>query len=100
VDDADMTIPIRTIDEMSPDEERQFWRQFEAAIRRDDGSVAQAHLDAGRPVYQQADDSPDDLIEKIYPDGHRQLVRFDLTGEHLVSELASAWPRQEIGRFE
>lgn len=88
-----MTTPIRTIDQMSPAEEQLFWEQFETAIQHDDGSAAQAHLDAGRPIYQQTDDFHNDLIEKVFPDGRRQLVSFDLAGEHLVSEFASAWPR-------
>jgi len=61
---------------------------IEAAALEDDGSVARAHLAAGRAIYYSDDDTPADLVIKAYPDGRRELVRFDLDGEHRVRDAA------------
>ncbi len=65
----EMTSKNLPIDMMTPEQESDFWTSFEEDVRRDDGAAAREHLAAGRAVYQQTDDMPDDVIQKIYPDG-------------------------------
>ncbi|NIJ07615.1 hypothetical protein FHS31_001211 [Sphingomonas vulcanisoli] len=64
------------------------WPILEAALRQDDGSVARAHLAAGRAIYYSEDDTPRDTVIKEHPDGRRELVRFDIQGEHRIRDLA------------
>jgi len=60
------------------------WPIIEAASREDDGEAARAHLAAGRAIYYGEHDTPAGLVVKEYPDGRRELVRFDHLGEHRV----------------
>ncbi|AZG14887.1 hypothetical protein EHF44_16480 [Cupriavidus pauculus] len=46
--------------------------------------AARAHLARGNPIYVPTPDTPKGLVEKRFPDGRRQFVRFDLQGEHVV----------------
>jgi len=55
---------------------------IEAASRNDDGAAAREHLAAGFPIYYSEDDTPAGAVIKEYPDGRRELVRFDREGEH------------------
>jgi hypothetical protein len=55
---------------------------IEAASRNDDGAAAREHLAAGFPIYYSEDDTPAGAVIKEYPDGRRELVRFDRDGEH------------------
>ena len=57
-----------------------------ATLAHDDGAAARGHLARGNPIYCTTADTPDGLVEKRFPDGRRQLVRFDLDGEHVVGE--------------
>ncbi|MGN7982234.1 hypothetical protein [Burkholderia sp. 22313] len=57
------------------------WSDLENAIAHDDGSVAQSHLDAGRPVYIHDSSTPQGFVTKIWPNGRREHVRFDARGE-------------------
>ena len=50
-------------------------------ICRDDGSAARAHLAAGRPIYYREHNTEHGMCVKEYPDGSRELVHFDETGE-------------------
>jgi hypothetical protein len=50
---------------------------LERAIRHDDGAVAKAHLAAGFPVYFSDSATPAGCVSKLYPDGRRELVRFE-----------------------
>lgn len=59
-----------------------------ALAREDDGQAAQAHLTAGRPIYYGTADTPPGHAVKEYPDGRRELVRFDHLGEHRVRDAA------------
>ncbi|HEX7819914.1 MAG TPA: hypothetical protein VF463_04785 [Sphingobium sp.] len=45
-------------------------------------------MDAGRPIYYGEKDTPPGLVVKEYPDGRRELVRFDHMGEHRVRDAA------------
>lgn len=59
-----------------------------AEMFNDDGAAAREHLARGNPIYVSTPDTPKGTVEKRFPDGTRQLVRFDLDGEHVVSNLA------------
>lgn len=79
---------IENVERMTPDQEHDFWTLFAADLSRDDGATARGHLAAGFPVYIQTAETPKGTVEKRFPDGRRQLVKFDRTGEHVMSELA------------
>ena len=61
---------------------------IENAALNDDGAAARSHLEAGFPVYYSEPDTPTGVIIKEYPGGRRELVHFDLDGEHFVQTLA------------
>ena len=65
----------------------RLWIELVAAVRNDDGAAAKEHLAAGRAVYYSEDDTPDELLIKEYPDGRRELVRFDEAGDEVVRTL-------------
>ncbi|QKS00782.1 hypothetical protein F9288_14995 [Sphingomonas sp. CL5.1] len=67
--------------------EVDLWSEIEAALQEDDGAAAREHLAAGFPIYYSEPNTPGDVVIKEYPDGHRELVRFDHDGEHLVSVI-------------
>ncbi|HTH58982.1 MAG TPA: hypothetical protein VL689_02365 [Paraburkholderia sp.] len=69
---------------MTPEQEETLWHQLSA---NDDGSAARDHLARGFPVYFHTTQTPPGVIEKLYPNGHRQYVRFDLRGEHFVADF-------------
>ena len=54
------------------------------ALRRDDGSAAQEHLRAGRPIYYCDDDLSDNRMVREWPDGTREIVDIDDTGHATV----------------
>ena len=84
-----MTIPltIENVDRMTPGEESAFWQSFVAKLGSDDGAAAREHLAAGRLIYYCEDSTPDGVSIKEFPDGRRELVRFDSSGEHLVGTI-------------
>lgn len=65
----------------------RLWRDIEASARRGDDSAARAHLQAGRAIYYSEDDTPEGLLIKEYPDGHRELVRFNEAGDEVIRVL-------------
>jgi hypothetical protein len=83
-----LALEIENVDQMTPDQEREFWEIFTAKIARDDGSAARMHLAAGNPIYYCEPTTPADTCIKEYPDGHRELVTFDIAGEHLVTSMS------------
>ena len=42
---------VEHIANMTPEQERQFWEQFERDVDSDTGEAAKAHLAAGRPIW-------------------------------------------------
>lgn len=74
---------IAELDTMSRAQERIFWTVFEWALANDDGAAAKEHLAAGRPIYYCDDKYPTEMVRK-WPDGRRELVQVDETGEATV----------------
>jgi len=72
--------PMTPLDEMTPAE----LEAFLATLAHDDGAAARGHLARGNPIYCTTATTPAGLVEKRFPDGRRQLVRFDENGEHVV----------------
>jgi hypothetical protein len=83
-----MDFPMEKLSSMTPEQERQFWEQFERDLDSDTGEAAQEHLAAGHPIYYGDPAYPGHVV-KQYPDGRRQLVDFDLkTGvETVIQDL-------------
>jgi predicted ABC-type ATPase len=54
---------------MTPEQERQFWGQFERDRDSDTGEAAKAHLAAGRPIYygDPAYPGADDIAQELDP---------------------------------
>jgi hypothetical protein len=71
-----MDLRVEHLVNMTPEQERQFWEQFERDVDSDTGEAAKAHLAAGRPIYY-GDPAYPGVVVKQYPDGRRQLVRFE-----------------------
>jgi hypothetical protein len=84
----DMNVPFELLSQMTVEQEAQFWEQFEHELDSDTGEAAKAHLAAGRPIYYMDPAYPDQIV-KEYPDGRRELVRFDWPSgaETVVKEL-------------
>jgi hypothetical protein len=53
----------------------------------DDGRTARSHLEAGDPIYYREPDTIPGVCIKEYPDGRRELVHFDETGEVVVRQI-------------
>ena len=43
-----MDLPVEKLSSMTPEQERQFWEQFERDLDSDTGEAAQEHLEAIR----------------------------------------------------
>ncbi|MDR2215734.1 MAG: hypothetical protein LBE59_07830 [Nevskiaceae bacterium] len=63
------------------------WRDLLHAARHDDGAAARENLEAGVPIYYVEDDTPEGLLIKEYPDGHRELIRVAGDREEVVRTL-------------
>lgn len=73
--------PLTPFDQMSPAEQDAL---FDAMANDDSDEAARAHLAQGNPIHVSTPDTPNGLVEKRFPDGRRQFVRFDLDGEHVI----------------
>ncbi|AVZ26819.1 hypothetical protein ZMO1_ZMOp33x001 (plasmid) [Zymomonas mobilis subsp. mobilis ZM4 = ATCC 31821] len=78
---------MTSIPQSSTDNSDTLWHSLVIAASYDDGAAAQEHLEAGFPVYYIEDDTPEGLLIKEYPDGHRELVRFNETGDEVIKIL-------------
>ncbi|MGT2430687.1 hypothetical protein ACU4HD_22095 [Cupriavidus basilensis] len=66
----------------------------EEDIDADDGSAANAHLQAGRPIYIVQSDYPGRVI-RLHPDGRRELVCLGVDGELFPEGPADLPPYRE-----
>ncbi len=73
-----MKLKIDNLSNMTPEQEKQFFDEFERQLDSDTGEAAKAHLAAGRPIYYEDPEYPGDLV-KEYPNGKRELVSIDIT---------------------
>ncbi|MDQ0138987.1 hypothetical protein [Cupriavidus necator] len=80
-----LMIDVRELNDASPTEEEQFFAAFEMMIANDDGAEADRHLREGRPIYI-ADPLYPGRAVREYPDGRRELMRFDMARDELVVE--------------
>ena len=78
-----MDSPLENLSQMTPEQEAQFWDQFERELDSDTGEAAKTHLAACRPIYYMDPAYPDQIV-KEYPDGRRELVHVDSTGQVTV----------------
>lgn len=85
-----MKLGVENVETMTPEQERDFWTVFSGDVARDDGSAVRQHFAAGNPVYCRMPDTPEGLIEKRFPDGRRQYVKWERDGEHVVSEARAS----------
>ncbi|NWK44739.1 hypothetical protein [Ralstonia pickettii] len=53
---------------------------FLATLAHDDGAAARNHMARGNPICCSTAYTPAGLVEKRFPEGRRQLVRFDPLG--------------------
>lgn len=65
----------------------RLWKELTSAVRRDAGAAAKEHLAAGRAIYYSEADTPAGLLVKEHPDGRRELVRFNETGDQVIRPL-------------
>ncbi len=68
-------LPIKKVDEMSPEEEA-FYVALEAEMMEEDDTAAQEHLAAGRPIYY-SDTRYGNGIIREWPGGRKELVTVD-----------------------
>ena len=78
-----MDLPVNNVSQMTPEQEDQFWEQFESELDKDTGDAAKGHLAAGRPIYYMDDAYPGQIL-RHYPDGRRELVHVDAKGQVTV----------------
>lgn len=69
------------------------WGTLSPGMKRGDLQSGLNHLTAGRPICLVEKDMPDTAAIREYPDGRRELFRFDNEGGHLVLPL----PAMELG---
>ncbi len=78
------------MNEPKDDPNETIWRDL--LLADGDDSAAREHLAVGFPVYYVEDDTPPSLLVKEHPDGRRELVRFDKTGDEVIKMLAKCSP--------
>jgi len=81
-----------------PDQKSQtgngdLWERLIEGLERGDLQPCADHLKAGRPIYVADGHTPDSAVTKQYPDGHRELVRIDSDGQHIIGPLPPVEPR-------
>lgn len=69
----------------SVDVNEDIWRDLSTLEQF--GDAARDTLAAGIPIYYRADDTPTELLIKEYPDGHRELVRYNRAGDEVIRAL-------------
>lgn len=79
-------------DRASQGDSGDLWERLLEGLERGDLQPGLDSLRAGRPIYVWDKDTPDDAVIKKYPDGRRELVRFDAAGEHVIGPLPPVEP--------
>ncbi len=79
-----MAVNTAGLDDMDDAEDRSLWSSLSAPNASDDGQAARERLAAGLPIYIRDETTPAGLVIKQYPDGRRELVAFDQSGEKVV----------------
>jgi len=69
------------------DPSESIWRKMKGELRQGYDKAASRHLASGNPIYYGDDNTPEGMVVKEYPDGRRELVRFDPAGEEVVRSL-------------
>jgi hypothetical protein len=82
-------LPIEHLSQMSAEETRIFWRQFEAEISQNDETAADETLAMGLPVYTAEQDTPANHVIRTWPDGRRELVLIGDDGSKVVVNAAA-----------
>jgi hypothetical protein len=85
----DVGVGVDDVERMTSKQASDFWEIFAARLADDDGAAAREHLESGNPIYYCEPSTPDGTAVKHYPNGYRELVTFDETGEHFVATLES-----------
>ncbi len=75
------------MDEAEPgtDVNEELWQELSHALTDDSGRREMFAL--GLPIYYGERDTPEGLSVKEYPDGRRELVRFDRAGDEVIRSL-------------
>ncbi len=76
-----MTEGINSLDEL--------WEKLPELAAKAGHEAAEGHLAEGRPIYYSDDENPDEIV-KEYPDGRREIVRYEDEKEVFVRSLAEA----------
>lgn len=66
---------------MSVRQEEDVWTSLNTGLAQEDGRAAEEHLAAGFPIYFREAGTPEGLVVKQFPDGRREFVYFDESGE-------------------
>lgn len=69
-----MNLSPAHLDNMTEDEDERLWERFGDELLDDPGKPARDCLAAGVPIHVFEDDTPDDHVVRIHPDGRRELV--------------------------
>jgi len=73
--------PSTPLDQMTPAERDAL---IDAMVNYDNDEAGPSHFVRGNPIYASPPDTPKGLVEKRFPDGRLQFVRFALDGEHVI----------------
>ncbi|MBY3757070.1 hypothetical protein HLK65_28375 [Azospirillum formosense] len=65
---------IENLDRMTADDERRFFKVFDAQLAFDDGAEARSHLAAGFPIYYADDKTPVGHVLCKHPSGRVELL--------------------------
>ena len=80
-----MKLDVAHVQGMTPEQEKLFWTKFERELGFDSGEAALQHISEGRPIYY-GDERYSDAVIKEYPDGTKQLIRFDDDDNEIIIE--------------
>ena len=79
-----MALVSPNCEEITEAQDAALWSVLSAEGGADVGQAARERLAAGLPIYFREPVTPAGQVIKQYPDGRRELVTFDRSGERLV----------------